>query len=375
MTMTMTPMMKMTRQRFLQLSGLATLGLASRSLALPDGYSGIPAGIRPYLQTPKPDSMWVSWFSDNALTGQVEWGDSPNLLDRSGDAALDVIAAAYHYHSFRITGLEPDTFYYYRVRNGVTVSDTFRFRTAPPVGSTRKLRVLVMGDNQIIKENRYEKLIACAKAKVESLYSVPFEEAVDFILMPGDQVDVGTPEHYRHLHFKQCGLISPVVPIMTTVGNHETYGGDSSLNLYSRIFKYSDINFSGVTSPGGDIYYSWQMGGVAFLHTSSEHTGTQQEQWVRKFTDALKTDTSASLCISVVHRPYQAEQYVGDISGWFRSSIMPMLAETEKHVLNIGAHHHLYARGQTREFNCIFRRYLHPDQYASKVGAMIAIME
>ncbi len=49
-----------------------------------------------------------------------------------------------------------------------------------------------MGDNQIIGENRYERLIACAKAKIESLFGVPIEEAVDFILMPGDQVDVGT---------------------------------------------------------------------------------------------------------------------------------------------------------------------------------------
>ncbi len=334
----------------MQLSGLTSLGLATRGLALPASYTGIPAGIRPYLQTPRPDSIWVSWFSNNAPSGQVEWGNSPDALTNTLDAGLDVLGTGYHYHNVRISGLQPDTFYHYRVRNGAVVSDVFRFRTAPAAGSTGKLRVLVMGDNQIIKENRYEKLIACAKAKIEALHGVPVEEAVNFILMPGDQVDTGTLEHYRNLHFKQCGLISPTIPIMTTVGNHETYGGDESLNLYSRIFNYSDINYGGVVSPGGDKYYSYQMGAVAFLHTSSEHTGTQQQAWVRQFVDALKADATTPLCVSVVHRPYQAEQYVGDISGWFRSSIMPMLAETEKHVLNIGAHHHLYARGQTREW-------------------------
>jgi hypothetical protein len=178
---------------------------------------------------------------------------------------------------------------------------------------------------------------------------VPIEEVIDFILMPGDQVDVGTLDHYRNLHFKQCGLVSPNIPIMTTVGNHETYY-DTSLSLYGRIFRYDDISYAGLPGPEGEKYYAYQLANIAFIHSSSEHTGNTQKQWLRSLVDALKTDATTDLCVSVVHRPYQAEQYVGDISGWFRSEIMPMLAETEKHVLNIGAHHHLYARGQTREW-------------------------
>ncbi|MCW1912505.1 fibronectin type III domain-containing protein [Luteolibacter sp. GHJ8] len=340
----------MKRSDFLRLSAFGGIGLAARGIALPEGYTGIPAGIRPYLQTPRPDSMWVSWFSDNAPEGQIEWGTSAGNLSNTITAQLDVLGSGYHYHAGRITGLSPSSYYYYRVRNGSTVSATFRFRTPPPAGTkTGKLRVLVMGDNQIIAENRYEKLIACAKAKIEADYGLPIEEVIDFILMPGDQVDVGTLDHYRNLHFKQCGLISPNIPIMTTVGNHETYY-DSSLSLYSRIFRYDDISYANLPGPEGEKYYAYQLANVAFIHSSSEHTGNTQKQWLRSLVDALKTDASTDLCVSVVHRPYQAEQYVGDISGWFRSEIMPMLAETPKHVLNIGAHHHLYARGQTREW-------------------------
>ncbi|MFD0894559.1 fibronectin type III domain-containing protein [Luteolibacter ambystomatis] len=340
----------MNRAQFLRLSALGTFGLATRGLAFPSGYTGIPSGIRPYLQTPRPDSMWVSWFSDNAPSGLIEWGSSPGALVNSVAADLDVLGSGYNYHAGRITGLSPNSYYYYRVSNGSTVSEVFRFRTPPPAGTkTGRMRVLVMGDNQIIAENRYEKLIACAKAKIESLYNKPIEEVIDFILMPGDQVDVGTLDHYRNLHFKQCGLISPNIPIMTTIGNHETYY-DTGMNLYGRIFRYDDINYGGVTSPGGEKYYSYQLANIAFVHTSSEHTGAEQKGWVRSLVDVLKTDSTTDLCISVCHRPYQAEQYVGDISGWFRSDIMPIFAETEKHVMNIGAHHHLYARGQTREW-------------------------
>ncbi len=343
----------MKRSDFLRLSALGTLGtfgLTSRSRALPAGYSGIPAGIRPYLQTPRPDSMWVSWFTDNATSGSIEWGTSPGSLTNTVTAALDVLGTGYNYHSGRITGLSPNSYYYYRVKNGATSSDVFRFRTPVPAGTkTGRLRVLVMGDNQIIGENRYEKLIACCKAKIEATYGLPIEEVIDFILMPGDQVDVGTLDHYRNLHFKQCGLVSPNLPIMTTIGNHETYY-DTGMDLYRRIFRYDDISYAGIPGPEGEIYYAYQMANVAFIHTSSEHTGAVQKGWVRSLVDALKTDASTDLCVSVCHRPYQAEQYVGDISSWFRSDIMPMLAETDKHVLNIGAHHHLYARGQTRDW-------------------------
>jgi hypothetical protein len=340
----------MNRSRFLRLTGLGGLALATRGWSLPTDYPGIPAGLRPYLQTPRPDSIWVSWFTDNAPDGVIEWGDSTDSLTNTVNATLDVLETGYHYHIGRITGLNPNSNYHYRVRNGATVSDTFRFRTPPPAGTkTGRMRVLVMGDNQIKAENRYEKLIACCKAKVEALYGTPIEEAITYILMPGDQVDVGTLDHYRNLHFRQCGLISPNLPIMTTVGNHETYS-DAGLANYRRIFRYDDISYANLPGPDGEAYYAYQLANIAFFHTSSEHSGATQKAWVRSLVDALKTDATTDLCVSVVHRPYQAEQYVGDISGWFRSDIMPMLAETDKHVLNIGAHHHLYARGQTREW-------------------------
>lgn len=347
----------LTRSEFLRLTTLGSLGfMTSRAFALPAGYAGIPTGIRPYLQTARPDSIWVSWLTAAESTGTIEWGTSSGSLTNSLTATTDTtLGTGYRYHIGQITGLSPNTYYYYRVRNGSTASSTFRFRTPKPDGTkTGRLRVLVLGDNQIsgtsgVDEQRFAKFVACAKAKVEQMYGVPLEEAVDFILMPGDQVDAGTMAQYRDIHFKMNGLISPNLPIMTTVGNHETYS-DTGLANYKKMFRYSGLSYAGITSPDPQVYYAYKVGSVCFIHTSSEHTGTTQKAWVRSIVDALKTDTTTDLCVSVVHRPYQAEQYIGDISSWFRTEIMPMLAETEKHVLTIGAHHHLYARGQTRDW-------------------------
>lgn len=350
------------RSAFLRLATLGPLGFAaSRALALPPDYTGLPAGIapypgviRPYLHAMTPDSVWISWFTANETSGSVEWGASPASLSNSLAATTDTsLGEGYRYHIAKITGLSPSTFYHYRVKNGSNASQVFRFRTPPPNGTKSGiLRVLVTGDNQTYTpERRHEKLIACAKYKIEQIYGVPIEEAIDFMLTTGDQVDRGKMLHYRDLHFGFNGRISPYLPIMTTVGNHELYD-DPSLTFYRKLFRYPDINYAGIASPDPEIYYAYKVANICFIHTSSEpeHTGSAQTNWLRQVVDTLKTDPGTDLCVSLAHRPYRAAQAIGDTSAWLANTIMPMLAETEKHVLTISGHHHYYDRGQTRDW-------------------------
>jgi len=315
-------------------------------------FQGTPAGLRPYLHAPRPDSMRVSWWSDDDDQTHVDYGSAADSLTQTVSGSRAVMGANYHYHSVQLAGLQPDTYYYYRVRTESETSDVFRFRTPKPLGtSTGRFRVLVLGDNQIIdpQQRRFERLVERAKKKVEDLYGVPVEESIDLVIMPGDQVDVGTLQHYRHLHFAFNGWISPHLPIMTTIGNHETYQ-DPGLANYKQIFTYDDLDCLGVSSPDPEVYYAYQLANIAFVHTSSEHAGNTQTGWVQDLVNAAEADPGLDWMISLCHRPYNAEQYIGDISGWLRDTAMPVFAETGKHVLNIGAHHHIYARGQTREW-------------------------
>lgn len=358
----------MKRSDFLRLTSATTAGMATRGVL--GGWlveraistaSAEEAGstLKPYLQTPRPDSIWVSWWTDTGTQSSVDWGTSVDQLVNQTTGGMQHLGTNYNYHSAQITGLQPSTFYYYRVRTETETSDIHRFKTPPALGTrTGRFRVLVIGDNQIIStERRWEKLVGRARIKIEEKYGVPLEEAVDFILNVGDQVDVGTLNHYRNLHFEYGKSITPNLASMTTVGNHETYGGDSNLALYKSLFYYEQLSYKGIASPGGDAYYAYQLANVLFMHFNSESMpnpaegiGNVQKQWAQDIINAAKTDDSVEFIISLCHRPYQAEQYVGDISNWFRTEVMPILAQTEKHVLNIGAHHHLYARGQTRDW-------------------------
>ncbi len=345
--------------------------MGGSGLALSPGFlralgEGAPGtGLRPYLQTPQPDSIWVNWWTDHETETRVDWGPAPDQLTNTVTGttqALNDGVDAFRYHSAKITGLQPSTHYHYCVRSGALSSPVYRFRTAPPVGTNSgRYRVLVMGDNQILTaERRWERLMQRAKAKIEELYGVPIEESIDLILNIGDQVDVSTLNHWRYLHFEYGNSTTPYLPSMTTVGNHDCYQRDGNrLTLWDRLFPYDELNYGGVTNPGGKAYYAHQQANILFVHTNSEsfggipaaqRAGNVQRQWVQDVVDAAAVDPTVDFIISLVHRPYQAEQYVGDISQWFRDEIMPILAQTEKHVLNLGAHHHLYARGSTRDW-------------------------
>ncbi|MBC7865694.1 MAG: T9SS type A sorting domain-containing protein, partial [Bacteroidia bacterium] len=61
------------------------------------------------------------------------------------------------------------------------------------------------------------------------------------------------------------------------------------------------------------------------------------------------TDPTVDWIITLGHRPYQAEQYVGDISSWIRNTVVPFCVTSPKYLMHIGAHHHIYSRGQMKE--------------------------
>lgn len=164
--------------------------------------------------------------------------------------------------------------------------------------------------------------------------------------MVGDQVDVGTLDHYENVHFKKNRKLSPYLPILTTVGNHETYG-TLGMNSYYAHFNIDEIKYKNITS-GNENYYAQQAGNVLFVSLSSEHTGSAQQTWLQQILTEANNDPTVDWIISLSHRPYQAEQYVGDISTWVRNNAVPLLAGSNKYLMHVGAHHHLYHRGQLK---------------------------
>lgn len=313
--------------------------------------------LYPYLQNPAPNSMIVNWKTSSNNETTVLYGNSPTNLNVTVTGTTNIFSDTgynnnYYYHTAKVTNLQPNTKYYYKIKTGTSESAIYNFRTLPlpgqPVTLDGKIRFLIMGDNQIKAEPRYDSLNYKAYKKLKEKFGINSDPSDNIALtfMVGDQVDVGTLDHYENVHFKKNRKLSPYLPILTTVGNHETYG-TMGMNSYYAHFNIDEFSYKNITS-GNENYYAHQAGNVLFVSLSSEHTGTAQQTWLQQVITAANTDTTVDWIISLSHRPYQAEQYVGDISTWVRNNAVPLLAGSDKYLMHVGAHHHLYHRGQLK---------------------------
>lgn len=311
--------------------------------------------IRSYLQVPSDTSIWITWKTDSEKESRVIYGKDSINLSSVITGECKVLSDAdydsnYLYHSVHLTDLEPDQSYYYRAISGALQSKIHRFYTQPSVGTNSGIyRFLVFGDHQVTADDRYERLLKAAREKVIEKYGGAVEDHINLILNDGDQVDQGILYQYENVHFKPSAVLSGNIPIMTTLGNHEMYGSPG-ISLYYDHYFYDQIGYKGIVSPGGENYYSYQQKNIVFIHLSSEHITDEQVAWVQQIIDSVKTDPFVDWVVSVGHRPIQAEQFVGDISEYIRTRIIPVLAQTDKSALFIGGHHHLYARGQVRDY-------------------------
>lgn len=313
--------------------------------------------IYPYLHAATPNSIYITWKTSNVSTESlVEYGTSPGNLTQQVNGTTEIWSDQgypnnYYYHIVHLTNLDPNTEYYYTVTSGTQNSQEYSFKTLPNPGMASSadghVRFLVFGDNQIKSQPRFDTLMVQAKRKCVEKFGNDINDAITSILMVGDQVDVGTLDHYEFVHFAKSKYLSPEFSISTVVGNHETYG-TLGMNAYYDHFFYDSLSYQGIYS-GNENYYAYQAGNALIINLSTEHTGAQQFNWLQSVVNATNADATVSWIITLAHRPYQAEQYVGDISTWIRNTVMPFLATSPKFALHFGAHHHLYARGQLRE--------------------------
>ncbi len=322
---------------------------------LPAVLQATAQNISPYLQAITPNSICVNWKTSTNTASLVRMGTSAASLTANVSGTNQGMNDVgynnnYFYHTVKLRNLQPNTKYYYKVVSGNDSSAVFSFRTLPVPGaavSNGKLRFLILGDNQIKAQPRYDSLMVAAKRKCQQLFPGDINDNFSMLLNLGDQVDVGTLDHYENVHLNKSKYLSPILPIQTAIGNHETYGS-LGLTAYNDHFVLDSMSYKGIYS-GTEAYYSFQAGRVVFIYLNTESGTNAQFLWAKQVMDSANVDPKVDWVISIGHRPYQAEQYVGDISTWVRSTVVPYLSQSPKFFLHIGAHHHLYARGQMKD--------------------------
>jgi acid phosphatase type 7 len=223
----------------------------------------------PYLQMANQTAITIRWRTSPASDSRVEIGTSFGTYPTVFTDASSVTE-----HIIRVTGLTPDTKYWYRIGNstnmGMADPDKF-FTTVPPANTTRKMRIVAFGD--------------CGRGDVtyqdqnltnyRSYLSTNGIDAPDAWLLLGDNAyTTGTDADYTNNFFGIYGSsILKNHKLYSAPGNHDY--ANNTANKTSRAMSY----FSNFTTPqnaecGGVAsnkpnYYSYDIGNIHFLSLDS----------------------------------------------------------------------------------------------------------
>ena len=337
---------------------VASIGVFNRALTAAEvatigGYGHSPqpvaGGMNPYLQTATPTSVYVSWHSTNtAQNPTVKFGTSSTALNQTVTGTWERInaTASYYWHTVKLTGLQPDTEYFYQCYNGTTASAVNAFRT-PALRSApnQHIRMVLLGDNRtdIAKTTQNVQQI---KSKLTELYGPNLHNSVDLILNCGDIVSTGSVvSQYSEEYFTPVAPLTASIPSMISIGNHE---GDSS--HFYKYMKYEELtNGYPVGHSYNEKFYNYIYGNTQILavNGNSGYNLSDQINWIDARLQESNTNADIDFVFSFLHHPGHSEIWPDGNEVFVQNSILPKLKQYPKNALLAYGHSHNYERGVT----------------------------
>lgn len=324
------------RVRIKAVTCAAVLGVALALLSVaPASAAGQPYHVRlTWLHSPA-TTITVTWDTDQGLgsyTPTVRYGPSPGALNQSatgtshsfGGADVDV-------RDVELTGLIPDTIYYYDCGDpSKGFSSVMSFRTAPVPGANQGFKFIAYGDSRqgfwLIEPSDNSDF----QIWDQSCATIAQEQAL-FGVFGGDCVRSGNDEGHWDGWLDKYAQLSDQMVSMVSHGNHEDY---------------EDNYFERFVFPGNERWYSFDVGKA---HFTILDTGTgvdqalidSQKAWLSADLAAAKAAGAYWLVVGF-HRPPYATGSHGDQSdvkaGW-----VPIFDQYGVDLVLCG-HNHYYER-------------------------------
>lgn len=304
----------------------------------PDPVSLLMRG--PYLQACTPTSIVIRWRTDFEEGSHVACGTNLSSMGASFGDPTPVTE-----HVATLTNLTPDTVYYYSVGSVSNVlaggDTTCQFRTHPPPGTQKDLRIWVTGDAGTANDN--------ARAVRNAFESANAGRAVDAWLQLGDNAyDSGTDAQYQAAMFDMYAERLRQTTVWTTMANHETYSTDwNGLYPYLNIFTVPTLGQSGGVASHTELYYSFDIGMVHVVSldsmVSDRTPSGAMAQWLQA---DLAANTNRWLLAIFHHPPYTKGSHDSDVEVELvemRQHILPILESGGADLVLCG-HSHSYER-------------------------------
>ncbi len=335
----------MTRRIFSRISpriGGALFALAVSSLSL--GAVAAPTFARLSFTGPTQSTMTVSWNTTTNTTAEVKLGTVAGTYTQTvSGTTLQANAGLGYVHQVDLTGLTPDTKYYYVAGNaadGYTKEASF---TTGPTESTNcgNLRFAFLADNRPDPtfgggENWPQILGQAANHKP------------DFTLNGGDMVIDGDNIGQW---IKFLGWTEPVaksIPLMPVIGNHDNGPGEGNNANYNQLFALPKS--TGTYGSNTEDYYFFTYGNAIFVSISTETFKggsipfATQAAWLDevltnnpkkwKFVYYHKPTYTTEALFSISHEPNEANQ---------NAALVPIIDKHHVDVVFV-SHNHWYER-------------------------------
>lgn len=333
-------------------SALATVLLAASA------HAGLTRG--PYLQLGTETSMVVAWRTDEAIKPVVKYGKALDALTETCPAGNIVVRTSsseqplhsapdgtFQYEA-TITGLSPDTTYYYALSNGeaplTSVSKELRFTTHPVIGTAKNTRIWVVGDSGTGGDGQK------AVFKAQEKYTREAGRDLDLYLHLGDMAyGRGTDGEFQAKFFEIYESRLRKTVCWPTMGNHEglTSKGFSGIGPYYDAYVVPTKGEAGGVPSGKEAYYSFDYGEIHFICLDSfdldRSTGAPMASWLK---EDLKQTKAKWLIAFWHHPPYTKGSHDSDKETQLvdmRENFMPILEAAGVDLVLTG-HSHIYER-------------------------------
>jgi hypothetical protein len=334
--------------------------------------AAIPAAITrgPYPQAATPDAISMVWRVRKDTQPSVHYGLTPAKLDQrtaptavatrrlAAEGASSVGARALgsgptetRQYEAHITGLKPDTKYYYAIYDGDTrltaADDTYYFHTLPEPGKEHPLLIWVLGDSGT--GNKVQQKVHTAMRD----WLAKEKRSLDMFIHVGDMAyGTGMDSEFQGYFFKAYDATLRNTVCWPTIGNHEGKSARSATTIgpYYDAYVMPKAGESGGVPSGTESYYAFDAGRVHFICLNSFDAPRQADAAMAQWLKADLEKTKADWLVAFFHHPpYTKGSHDSDDKKKdkelveMREIIMPILEGAGVDLILTG-HSHIYER-------------------------------
>ena len=263
----------------------------------------------PYLQMATPTSMVIRWRTDSTEASVVTYGLERTQM--TSTARSEGISAE---HIVHLTGLKPNTKYYYAVgaiplappsaekktqaEDAPGRASINTFTTPPPVGPAKPTRVWVLGDPGT------KNAVQMAVRDVYTKYTG--SRPTDLWLLLGDNAyPDGTDADYQKAIFEMYPQLLRTSPVWPALGNHAGKSANSitQSGVYYDIFTLPTRAQAGGVLSGTESYYSFDYANIHFICLDSHDSDRSPEGAMMQWLKADLAATQRDWIIAYFHHP------------------------------------------------------------------------